>query len=206
MLSLLCSLFSLCSLFVFCWSTKQAWVGLRLETPAWWLIGLAISARNGLGLRFAVGNAGVVVVAWACDLGVVVAWACRSCRFRPGFADLSHATKHELHPAGQALPCRSQRSGGGAVPISAEGVGGKDLFGWLFLVAEKFHLWWFLVAEKFHLWFVVVFCCWEIKYCGGFWLLWLIYGGCGGGGVGRITAVGYFWWETIIQKSKKYNI
>ena len=55
---------------------------------AWWLIGLAISARNGLGLRFAVGNAGVVVVAWACDLGVVVAWACRSCGSRPGFADL----------------------------------------------------------------------------------------------------------------------
>uniref|UniRef100_A0A2N9GQ74 Uncharacterized protein n=1 Tax=Fagus sylvatica TaxID=28930 RepID=A0A2N9GQ74_FAGSY len=62
--------------------------GLRLETPAWWLIGLAISARNGLGLRFEVGNAGVVVVAWACDLGVVVAWACRSCGSRPGFADL----------------------------------------------------------------------------------------------------------------------
>jgi hypothetical protein len=66
---------------------------------AWWLIGLAISARNGLGLRFAVGNAGVVVVAWACDLdvvvawacdlGVVVAWACRSCGSRPGFADLA---------------------------------------------------------------------------------------------------------------------
>ena len=65
---------------------------------AWWLIGLAISARNGLGFRFAVGNANVVVVAWACDLGVVVdsvcdlgvvvAWACRSCGSRPGFADL----------------------------------------------------------------------------------------------------------------------
>jgi hypothetical protein len=53
-------------------------------------------------------------------------------------------------------------------------------------------LWWFLVAFNF--------------ICGGFWLLWLIYGGCGGGGVGRITAVGYFWCETIIQKSKKYNI
>uniref|UniRef100_A0A2N9EN70 Uncharacterized protein n=1 Tax=Fagus sylvatica TaxID=28930 RepID=A0A2N9EN70_FAGSY len=39
------------------------------------------AARNGLRLRFAVGNAGVVVVNgvvvdWACDLGVVVAWAC----------------------------------------------------------------------------------------------------------------------------------
>uniref|UniRef100_A0A2N9GNI8 Uncharacterized protein n=1 Tax=Fagus sylvatica TaxID=28930 RepID=A0A2N9GNI8_FAGSY len=52
----------------------------RLETPAWWLIGEKISARNGLGLRFEVGNAGVVVVAWGCDLGVVVAWACRSRR------------------------------------------------------------------------------------------------------------------------------
>jgi hypothetical protein len=70
-----------------------------LETPAWWLIGEKISARNGLGLRFEVGNAGVVVVAWGCDLGVVVAWgcdlgvvvawACRSCGSRPGFADLS---------------------------------------------------------------------------------------------------------------------
>uniref|UniRef100_A0A2N9HPZ7 Uncharacterized protein n=1 Tax=Fagus sylvatica TaxID=28930 RepID=A0A2N9HPZ7_FAGSY len=41
---------------------------------------ISISARNGLGLRFEVGNAGVVVVAWGCDLGVVVAWACRSRR------------------------------------------------------------------------------------------------------------------------------
>uniref|UniRef100_A0A2N9GCX6 Transmembrane protein n=1 Tax=Fagus sylvatica TaxID=28930 RepID=A0A2N9GCX6_FAGSY len=42
---------------------------------AWWLIGLAISARNGLGLRFAVGNAGGGggLGWWACDLGVVVA-------------------------------------------------------------------------------------------------------------------------------------
>jgi hypothetical protein len=42
-----------------------------------------------------------------------------------------------------------------------------------------------------------LFGCWEIKYCGGFWLLWLIYGGCGGGGVGRITGeikyCGGFW-------------
>uniref|UniRef100_A0A2N9GA75 Uncharacterized protein n=1 Tax=Fagus sylvatica TaxID=28930 RepID=A0A2N9GA75_FAGSY len=60
----------------------------RLEPPAWWLIGEKISARNGLGLRFEVGNAGVVVVAWGCDLGVVVAWACRSCGSPPGFADL----------------------------------------------------------------------------------------------------------------------
>uniref|UniRef100_A0A2N9IFY1 Transmembrane protein n=1 Tax=Fagus sylvatica TaxID=28930 RepID=A0A2N9IFY1_FAGSY len=44
--------------------------------------------RNGLGLRFAVGNAGVVVVDWwlgLADLGVVVAWVCRS---RPRLADL----------------------------------------------------------------------------------------------------------------------
>uniref|UniRef100_A0A2N9J4C0 Uncharacterized protein n=1 Tax=Fagus sylvatica TaxID=28930 RepID=A0A2N9J4C0_FAGSY len=52
----------------------------RLEPPAWWLTGEKISARNGLGLRFEVGNAGVVVAAWGCDLGVVVAWACRSRR------------------------------------------------------------------------------------------------------------------------------
>jgi hypothetical protein len=44
------------------------------------VVGLAISARNGLGLglglRFEVFNAGVVVVSWGCDLGVVVAWGC----------------------------------------------------------------------------------------------------------------------------------
>uniref|UniRef100_A0A2N9H192 Uncharacterized protein n=1 Tax=Fagus sylvatica TaxID=28930 RepID=A0A2N9H192_FAGSY len=44
------------------------------------VVGLAISEGNGLGLRFEVFNAGVVVVAWGCDLGVVVAWACRSRR------------------------------------------------------------------------------------------------------------------------------
>jgi hypothetical protein len=35
----------------------------------------------------------------------------------------------------------------------------------------------------------------------------LIYGGCGGGGwEGFVMAVGYFWWEIIIKKNKKYNI
>ena len=56
----------------------------------------SVEARNGLGLWFAVGNAGVVVVNgmvvdwWLglADLGVVVTWACRSCRSRPGFVDL----------------------------------------------------------------------------------------------------------------------
>uniref|UniRef100_A0A2N9GZ52 Uncharacterized protein n=1 Tax=Fagus sylvatica TaxID=28930 RepID=A0A2N9GZ52_FAGSY len=50
----------------------------------------AAGTRNGLGLQFAVGNAGVVVDWWLglADLGVVVAWACRSCGSRPGFADL----------------------------------------------------------------------------------------------------------------------
>jgi hypothetical protein len=72
--------------------------GLRLEMPAWWLIGLAISARNGLGLRFEVGNASVVVVAWACDLGVVVAWAC----------DLGVVV---------AWACQSRRGGGLGLPI-----------------------------------------------------------------------------------------
>jgi hypothetical protein len=36
---------------------------------------------------------------------------------------------------------------------------------------------------------------------------WLIYGGCGGGGVERIClSVGYFWWEIMIKENKKYNI
>ena len=35
----------------------------------------------------------------------------------------------------------------------------------------------------------------------------LIYGGCGGGGwEGFVTAIGYFLWEIIIMKNKKYNI
>uniref|UniRef100_A0A2N9IP77 Secreted protein n=1 Tax=Fagus sylvatica TaxID=28930 RepID=A0A2N9IP77_FAGSY len=75
---------------------------------------------------------GVVVDWWLglADLGVVVAWACRSCRSRPGFAAKERSTSlatprstnhHRNRKAcRQALPCRSQRSGGGeAVPISA---------------------------------------------------------------------------------------
>jgi hypothetical protein len=43
--------------------------------------------------------------------------------------------------------------------------------------------------------------------CGGFWLLWLIYGGCGGGEwEGIVMTVGYFLWEIMIKKNKKYNI
>ena len=107
--------------------------GLWLETLAWWWwLGLADLADLGLGLPIS------------------------ATPRRRDVGHAGHAVKHELHPAGQALPCRSQRSGGGAVPISAEGVGGKDLFGWLFLVAEKFHLWWFSVAKKFHLWWFLI--------------------------------------------------
>jgi hypothetical protein len=42
------------------------------------------------------------------------------------------------------------------------------------------------------------------EICGGFWLLWLINGGCGGWK--ELLAVGYFWWEIKIKKNKKYNI
>uniref|UniRef100_A0A2N9ICV4 Uncharacterized protein n=1 Tax=Fagus sylvatica TaxID=28930 RepID=A0A2N9ICV4_FAGSY len=60
---------------------KQETVQLRFRLAcAGVVVGLAISARNGLGLglglRFEVFNAGVVVVSWGCDLGVVVAWGC----------------------------------------------------------------------------------------------------------------------------------
>jgi hypothetical protein len=36
----------------------------------------------------------------------------------------------------------------------------------------------------------------------------LIYGGCGGGGgwEGFVMGVGYFLWEIIVKKNKKYNI
>ena len=93
----------------------QSWRGGGLGLPilVWWWLRLADLADLGLGLPISA---------------------------TPQRKDAGHAVKHKLYPAGQALPCRSQRSGGGAVPILAGGVGGKDLFGWLFLVAEKFHL------------------------------------------------------------------
>ena len=109
--------------------------GLGLPILVWWWLRLADLADLGLGLP-------ISATPQRKDAG-------HTAKHELHLA--GHAVKHKLHPAGQALPCRSQRSGGGAVPILAGGVGGKDLFGWLFLVAEKFHLCWFLVAEKFHL-------------------------------------------------------
>jgi hypothetical protein len=52
-----------------------------------------------------------------------------------------------------AKPCRVDPNGLEVEPCRSrlEEWVGWDLFGWLFLVAEKFYLWWFLVAEKFHL-------------------------------------------------------
>jgi hypothetical protein len=95
-LSSFCALSSLCTL-RFLLKQETGWASVSVGN-AGVVVGLAISARNRLGLRFEVGNAGVVVVAWGCDLsvvvawgcdlGVVVAWACRSCGSRPGFADL----------------------------------------------------------------------------------------------------------------------
>uniref|UniRef100_A0A2N9HUL0 Protein kinase domain-containing protein n=1 Tax=Fagus sylvatica TaxID=28930 RepID=A0A2N9HUL0_FAGSY len=91
---------------------KQETVQLRFRLAcAGVVVGLAISARNGLGLglglRFEVFNAGVVVVSWGCDLGVVVAWGCDlgvvgawACRSRRGGAsDLA-----DLADLGLGLP------------------------------------------------------------------------------------------------------
>uniref|UniRef100_A0A2N9H662 Uncharacterized protein n=1 Tax=Fagus sylvatica TaxID=28930 RepID=A0A2N9H662_FAGSY len=91
-------LFSLCFLRSL---LKQETVQLRFRLAcAGVVVGLAISARNGLGLglRFEVFNAGVVVVSWGCDLGVVVAWGC----------DLGVVV---------AWACRSRRGGGLGLPI-----------------------------------------------------------------------------------------
>ena len=90
------NLFSLCSL-RFLLKQETGWASVSVGN-AGVVVGLAILARNGLGLRFEVFNAGVVVVAWGCDLGVVVAWGC----------DLDVVV---------AWACRSRRGGGLGLPI-----------------------------------------------------------------------------------------
>uniref|UniRef100_A0A2N9GWK7 Uncharacterized protein n=1 Tax=Fagus sylvatica TaxID=28930 RepID=A0A2N9GWK7_FAGSY len=130
-----------------------------LETPAWWLIGLA---RPAWWWWLGLGNAGVVVVALFSDLDPPrpvttkerpTAWlSSQICNHRgqppprrdPRRGSLlrsvtteashHHAAKHEppRREARTTLPCRSQRSGGGGAFRSPR---------------------WFLVAE----------------ICGGFW-------------------------------------
>ena len=101
-----------------------------------------------------------------------------------------HTAKHEstiavIKPA--AKPCRADPNGLEVVEPCVFRPGGVGLGPG---VVEP--LWWVDLR-----WFVVVvFGCSE-----------LIYGGCGGSGwEGFVTAIGYFLWEIIIMKNKKYNI